>query len=54
MATLDIARIHDMQCDAEILADNTRIYFTKVIWARCSDNVLRLLPRYNSWGQLVR
>ena len=53
MATFDIARIRNMQTDAEIAADAAGIYHTPVTWVRCTDNVLRLLPVFNSWGQRI-
>jgi len=53
MATLDIARIRNMQTDAEIAADAAGIYHTPVTWVRCTDTVLRLLPVFNSWGQRI-
>ncbi len=54
IATLDIARIRDMQCDAEILADRAGRNFTAIMWGYFNgSSVYRCLPVFNSWDQRI-
>jgi len=54
MQSLDIARIRTMQCDAEINAEERRVYYTPIVWGYFNGNTYRCLPVFNSHGQRVR